>query len=100
MHGATISLRQIRCRTNLVRHQAWHFDVLHHAFLYLDVTVSVSLWKQVHVDWALALGGRLSVAECRHRMGSSGLFVSARHVLLECIERLTGPRWQHDVEAR
>jgi hypothetical protein len=54
----------------------------------------------VHIDWALALSGRCSVAECRHRMGSSGLIVSGGHVLPKCIEQLTGTRWQHNVEAR
>ena len=62
--SVAISLRQIRCRKNLVGHRASHFDVslfgnLHHAFLYIDVTVCVSLWEQVHVDWALALGRRI-----------------------------------------
>ncbi len=60
----------------------------------------MSLWEQVRVDWALALGGRLSVAECRHQMGSSGLFVTAGNMLPECIEQVTGTRLQHDVEAR
>ena len=44
--SVAISLRQIRCRKNLVGHRASHFDVslfgdLHRAFLYIDVTVCV-----------------------------------------------------------
>ncbi len=85
--------------------RASHFDDLffgnlHHSLLYLDETVYVSMCEQVHVDWALAMGRRHPVAECRHRMGSSGLIVSAGHVLPACNEQLTGTRWQHDVETR
>ena len=58
----------MRGKKKLVGPRASQFEVLlfgnlHHAFLYLDVTVCVSFWEQWHVDEALALGEQLSVAE-------------------------------------